>query len=1278
MSKLSQWTLRIITALIVIAALLVTALRLAMPHMDHYRSQLLNAASRATGIHFKADVLKGEWKNFGPTLNVDNFSAELADGGKLHIKKVTLALDIWQSLLHASLQFRDLTFWQLHFSVQQFPKKDASSNSGYDSNKVKNLFLQRFDHFILRESTIDFPTPSGQRVTLNIPTLTWFNEGKLHRAEGLVNLSSFTGQHGTAQLRINLQDKQQLLDKGTVWIQVDDIDAKPWLGNWVNKNTNLKKAHLSLMVWLNMADGTLSSGDVIIKRGDAQWQEANQVAHQLTLTQLSAKLSRVGKGFVLTLPDTGITIDNTRWPRGSLALNWQADSEQPWLPAKDSALRVRAANIDLARLTPLVPLLSPLQSTYANLWHQANPQGRVTRLAADIPLQDLEQTRIAAQWQQLSWQAFQQIPAVTAFSGSLTGGMAEGETTLTLGQQTLASQGQLQAPIELNRFSGDFSWEKDDKHLVLSGRNIDLGAKSVAAKGDFSYQQSVNRPPDLQILAGINATDGADAWRYFPVKIMPKGLVHYLSTAIQGGVAQDATLVFAGNPHQFPFTHNEGTFQVTVPLKQAKFAFQPGWPALSPLDIDLNFVNNGLWMKADAIRLGNVPVTHVTADIPDYHKEQLLIEGDIRGQGEDIHRYMKQTPLAKNVGSALDQLKVKGEVYGHLGLTIPLNGKEVTAKGDVNLNNNQLTIVPLQTQMKGVSGRFTYNNGLLQSTPISAQWFGQPVKVVFSTEEQVKQFAIAIQAEGNWALEKINAFPKNLAQQLTGRLPWQSEVSIALPHQGGASYQVNVTSNATRVSGKLPQALGIPNSAFPLAIDAKGNLSTLHVAGVIDRHQRFSTQWKLTPKLALEKGQWTSQGDEHPSLPLQSIMDIQLPALEGDKLIATLQKLSSSASTPNSAKKAVKHSTTAQNWRSAIPFELPATLQATTPVLALYGQQWRNLSLQIHQLLSDPYLTVNSDEAKGSLQIRPGQPWLLNMDYLYYNPQFASNPTGNRVVNSMQDNHFDFSQWPKLDATCSSCWFAGQNFGQIKGKFSVNQQTLTLRDGIVDTGHSRLSVMGEWNNVAGQERTALKGHLNTDNLADAAHWFGVEVPVSDTPLHLGYDLHWKDVPWRPSIPTLSGLLTLKAGKGTFRHVETGTAGQVLRLLSIDALLRKVSLDFRGTLDSGFYYDSITGTAWMDKGMLHTENLSIDGLEADIGMRGTVNFTTRQFDLLATVAPEISVPVGVAAAFAINPIVGASVVVASKVLSPIWSKISLLRYSITGPMDKPDVKEVLRK
>jgi len=49
----------------------------------------------------------------------------------------------------------------------------------------------------------------------------------------------------------------------------------------------------------------------------------------------------------------------------------------------------------------------------------------------------------------------------------------------------------------------------------------------------------------------------------------------------QGGEADNAMLVYGGNPQLFPYKHNEGQFEVLVPLRNAKFAFQPDWPALT-------------------------------------------------------------------------------------------------------------------------------------------------------------------------------------------------------------------------------------------------------------------------------------------------------------------------------------------------------------------------------------------------------------------------------------------------------------------------------------------------------------------------------------------------------------------------------------------------------------------------------------------------------------------------------------------------------------------------
>lgn len=96
-------------ALVVIAALLVSGLRIALPHLDAWRPEILNKIESATGMPVEASQLSASWQNFGPTLEAHDIRAELKDGGEFSVKRVTLALDVWQSLLHMRWQFRDLT-----------------------------------------------------------------------------------------------------------------------------------------------------------------------------------------------------------------------------------------------------------------------------------------------------------------------------------------------------------------------------------------------------------------------------------------------------------------------------------------------------------------------------------------------------------------------------------------------------------------------------------------------------------------------------------------------------------------------------------------------------------------------------------------------------------------------------------------------------------------------------------------------------------------------------------------------------------------------------------------------------------------------------------------------------------------------------------------------------------------------------------------------------------------------------------------------------------------
>ncbi|MGP2451687.1 AsmA2 domain-containing protein YhdP [Pantoea stewartii subsp. indologenes] len=1268
MRQLPRVMLLLLATVIVIVALLVSALRLAMPHLDNYRSQVLEFVSDVSGANVNASQLKGKWENFGPTLQIRDLNVDMKQTGTLSIARITVALDVWQSLLHWRWQFRDLTFWQLHFNSTQPLLTSDNEKHSFRLTQINDLFLRQFDHFDLRDSTIGFITPSGQHAELAIPKLTWLNEHTRHRAEGEVSLSSFTGQHGVVQVRLDLNDNEGLLNDGRIWMQADDVDMRPWLGRWVRDNTRLDSARFSLAAWVTLRDGDIYAGDLLLSQGGASWQ-GESGPHTLNVDGLTAHLSRYKNGWVVTVPQTKLSTDGNAWPAGHFSLFWQPQDEQMLGSNSEAEVRVRATQLALDRIAPLVPLFAPLSPALFDNWRALRPRGTIDGLALDIPLAQPEQTRFQVKWRDFSWQYWKLVPGISHLNGEATGSLNDGQAAIAMGQATVPYGDMFQAPLEIKQITGNLNWTQDKQGLTLAGHDLDIQARSLWAHGDFRYQQNSDAQPQLNILAGINVTNAGDAWRYFPTPIMGHSLTHYLSGAIKGGKVSNATLLFNGNPALFPFQHNDGMFQVWVPLRQATYAFQPGWPDLSNLDIDLNFLNDGLWMNAPLAKLGEVDARNVSAVIPDYLKEKLIINGDISGDGQQIGEYFQHTPLKSSLGAALEQLQVKGLTKGHLKLDIPLNGKDVHASGDVQMNNNSLHIKPLNTTMTHLTGQFRYNNGNLESDTLQANWFGQPIDVSFTTQENPDDFGVNVKLQADWQLAKITDIPRQISSQLAGHLPWQGEVNVTLPHKGGAHYAVQLKGDGKEVSSRLPPPLDKKaGESLPVTVNANGDLTHFDLSGSVDERHRFNSRWLLEPTLRVERGIWLNDTKTTPALPDRSGMVLNLPALDGEAWAALLMAGEGGAASPSGEHK-VGGAT------------LPGNIILRSPAVSLAGQEWHDVDTTVTQEMGGKtQVKVNAKELRGQLTTSPSAVWRVALDYLYYNPDWQGADGKNTAASPLEkkSDQIDFSKWPAVQFQCAECWLMGQKYGRVSAGLQPKGSTLALTNGLVDTGSSRLNIQGEWVNRPNDQRTSLKGTLQGSNINNATNWFGVNTPLRDAPFKINYDLHWRAAPWQPSAETLSGTLKTHFGKGQITDVDTGAAGQILRLLSFDALLRKLRFDFSDTFKQGFYFDSINGTAWIEDGVIRTDNLSVDGLEADIAMQGNMDLVKRRIDMEAIVTPEISASVGVATAFAINPVVGAAVFAASKVLGPLWSKISVLRYHISGPLDKPKIDEVMRK
>lgn len=1243
--------------LIVIAALLVSGLRLVLPHLNEWREPILARISAQTGLPVKASEFQARWQTFGPELEVRDIQATLKDGGSVEVKRVTLALDVWQSLLHLRWQFRDLTFYQLAVNSNT-PLESSEEGNTLGKDRISDLFLRQFDHFDLRDSRVSFLTPSGQRAELAIPQLTWLNGDDRHRAEGQVSLTSLTGQHGVMQVRMDLRDDNGLLNNGRVWLQADDIDVKPWLSQWMQDKVALTSARFSLEGWMTLNKGEIESGDVWLKKGGASWL-GNNTTHRLTVDNLTTHISRQKAGWQFDVPVTRIAIDDKPWPQGALSFAWVPAQE-----AKEASdeLRVRATNLELNSLDGLMPIAQKIFPAMYDIWNTLQPAGKLARLAVDIPLKTPEKSRFQARWQDLSWHQWKLLPGMEHFAGTLDGSVENGRLTADISQAKMPYETVFRAPLEIEKGLATLNWQKNEQGFQLDGRNIDVQATGLHARGDFRYLQPEGKAPWLSILAGINVSDAGQAWRYFPENLMGKALVDYLSGAIKGGQTENATLVFAGDPSLFPYKHNEGQFEVLVPLRNATFAFQPDWPALQNLDISLDFLNDGLWMKSDKVMLGGVTASNLAAAIPDYIKEKLIIDADINGPGKEVGPYFKQTPLHDSLGSALDELQIDGDVSARLHLDIPLDGEMTLVKGEVALKNNSLFIKPISSTLKNLSGKFSFENGNLKSEPLTATWFNQPLNVDFTTTEGAKAYEVAVNLNGNWQPSRTGVLPEQLNDALRGNVTWKGDVGVTLPYRGEASYKVNLAGDLGNIASTLPPPLEKrAGHALPVKVKVDGNLHSFALTGNAGANNHFNSRWLLGSKLALDRGIWTSESKTTPPLPEQSGLELNLPPLDGAQWLALFNQgaashVSSSAS-------------------------LPSRITLRTPALTLGGQQWNNMSIVSQPQFAGTTVDAQGRELNATLKINKNAPWQADIRYLYYNPASAAKTKDITSPTTLfsEKQRIDFSGWPDLQLRCKECWLWGQKYGRIEGDFAIKGDTLTLANGLVDSGVARLTADGEWVNRAGGERTSIKGILRGDKLDSAMGFFGVPTPVRDAPFNVNYDLHWRSAPWQPEEASLNGILRTRLGKGKIDDISTGHAGQILRLFSVDSLLRKLRFDFSDTFSNeGFWFDSIRSTAWIKDGVLHTDDTLVDGLEADIAMKGSVDLVRRQLDVEAVVAPEISATVGVAAAFAVNPIVGAAVFAASKVLGPLWNKVSILRYRITGPVDQPQINEVMRQ
>jgi uncharacterized protein YhdP len=170
---------------------------------------------------------------------------------------------------------------------------------------------------------------------------------------------------------------------------------------------------------------------------------------------------------------------------------------------------------------------------------------------------------------------------------------------------------------------------------------------------------------------------------------------------------------------------------------------------------------------------------------------------------------------------------------------------------------------------------------------------------------------------------------------------------------------------------------------------------------------------------------------------------------------------------------------------------------------------------------------------------------------------------------------------------------------------------------------------------------------------------------------------WLGSPMSLDFPSLSGQINLAIASGQFLKVEPGV-GRLLGVLSLQALPRRLTLDFRDVFDKGFAFDDITGDVQIAQGLAKTSNLRMRGVQAVVLMEGQADIDKETQDLRVVVIPEISAGGAALAVAAVNPAIGLASFLAQYVLGKPLAAANTREFSVTGTWTDPKVDQIERK
>lgn len=205
-----------------------------------------------------------------------------------------------------------------------------------------------------------------------------------------------------------------------------------------------------------------------------------------------------------------------------------------------------------------------------------------------------------------------------------------------------------------------------------------------------------------------------------------------------------------------------------------------------------------------------------------------------------------------------------------------------------------------------------------------------------------------------------------------------------------------------------------------------------------------------------------------------------------------------------------------------------------------------------------------------------------------------------------------------------------------------------------------------------QHQTQLELVLQSDDFGKGFAHIGLNDVISQGQGAAELQLSWPGPAYLPSLADLDGRIKLNIEQGNIIPVEPG-AGRIVGLFALQALPRRLNLDFTDISNDGLAFKRITGDAFIDKGVVDVSLVQLTGPIGVVDVVGKSDLNTREFDQKITVLPRVSAALPIIGVISGGASAGVGALIATGVLKALGidlDRIGLREYDLTGTWDEP--------